>query len=346
MAEKQKKSIFSNYTINAIFIILIGVLMIALSFGIGGEGIVDVLKMIDIMDIILVIFIVLLWQFVIGLILVVLTRISHPKYKVIDGYINVLVAALFHGITPSASGGQIAQFYVFKKQKVDTGDAGSILWIEFIIYQITLTFISAFFIIIRFNDFYSNYSSLFLFVILGFIINGSVIAFLIALAKFKKLHDWIKNKGVYIGVKLHVVKDPEKAIQNIEVQLERFRNEVGNFKDHKGKIVLAFFMNILRLLIYYSVPFFVFVAMGQDVDLGILIDCIAMGSFVAITSSMIPIPGASGGTEMIFVLMFGNLFGQTVASAGMLLWRFVTYYLVMAIGAVLFLYIKLKKVKE
>ncbi len=346
MAEKTKKSIFGNYGINAIFIILIGVLMIALSFGLGGEGIVDVLKMVDIADVILVILIVLLWQFVIGLILVVLTRISHPKYRIIDGFINVLVAALFHGITPSASGGQIVQFYVFKKQRVDTGDAGSILWIEFIIYQIALTVLSAFFIIMRFNDFYSNYSSLFLFVILGFIINGSVIVFLIALAKFKKLHDWIKNRGVYIGVKLHIVKDPERTIENIEIQLERFRNEVGHFKDHKGRIALVFFMNIVRLLIYYSVPFFVFMAMGQKVDAGLLVDCIAMGSFVAITSSMIPIPGASGGTEMIFVLMFGNLFGQTVAGAAMLLWRFATYYLVMAIGAVLFLYVKLKKVRE
>lgn len=343
---EKKKSVFSNYGLNAVFIIVIGAVIVGLSIGLGGEGIIDVIKTVDISDILLVIFITLLWQFVIGIILVILTRISHPRYKVLDGYINVLVAALFHGITPSASGGQIAQFYVFKKQGVDTGDAGSILWIEFIIYQTALTVLSAFFIILRFTDFYSQFSSLFIFVILGFIINGSVIVFLIALARFKRLHDWIKNKGVYLGVKLHIVKDPEVTVRNIEIQLERFRDEVVHFKDHKFKIAVTFMLNILRLLIYYSVPFFVFMAMGQDVDLSMLIDCIAMGSFVAITSSMIPIPGASGGTEMIFVLMFGNLFGSTIASAAMLLWRFATYYFVMIIGAILFLYIKLKKARQ
>ncbi len=339
-----KKNPFSNYLINILVIILIGVVIIGLSIGLGGEGIIDLIKTLDVFDIITVISVVLLWQLIIAVILVILTRITHPEYKLRQGFINVLAAALFHGITPSASGGQIIQFYVFKKQKVDTGDAGSILWMEFIIYQSALTILSLFFIIIRFTSFYNDFSNLFIFVILGFIINGSVIAFLIALARFKKLHDWIKNKGVYIGVKLHLVKDPEVTVINIEKQLERFRSEVKNFKDHKLRILAIFGLNILRLVVYYSVPFFVFIALGQKMDIGMLIDCIAMGSFVAITSSMIPIPGASGGTEMIFVLMFGNLFGSTIAGAGMLLWRFATFYFVMLIGALAFIYIKLKKV--
>ena len=337
-----KKRSSNTYLLNFFFIAIIGAIIIGLTIAIGGEGIVDVLSDISFSDLLIVVVAVLVWQSIIALILVILTRISHPKYPLFNGYINAFVAALFHSLTPSASGGQIAQFYVYKKQGVDVGNAGSVLWMEFVIYQVALTLLSFFFIVIRFNTFV-EYSNLYVFVILGFIINASVIVFLVSLARFRRLHDWIKEKGVYIGVKLHLVKDPEATIANIDEQLERFRNETGTFGKHKLRIASVFLLNILRLLVYYAVPCIVFLVLRQPIDIDLLIDCIAMGSFVAITSSMIPIPGASCGTETIFVLMFSNLFDSTIVGAGMLLWRFATFYFVMIIGTVCFTYIKYKK---
>ena len=37
------------------------------------------------------------------------------------------------------------------------------------------------------------------------------------------------------------------------------------------------------------------------------IDVMALSSFVTMANSFIPIPGASGGTEMVFALLFGSL---------------------------------------
>ncbi len=339
-----KKRSSTNYLFNILFIVVIGAIIIGLTVAFGGEGIYEVLLDLTLADILMVLAAVLVWQLIIATILVILTRISYPHYRLRDGYINAFVAALFHGLTPSASGGQIAQFYVYKKQGVDTGDAGSYLWIEFIVYQVALTLLSLFFIIIRFDTFYSEYSSLFIFVILGFIINASVIAFLVALARFRRLHDWVKEKGVHIGVKLRLVEDPDVAVANIEKQLERFRTETKTFGKYKKRIALIFFLDILRLLVYYAVPCLIFVALRQPIDLELLIDQIAMGSFVAITSGMIPIPGASGGAETIFILMFSNLFDSTVVGAGMLLWRSATFYFLMIVGALCFIYIRYKKV--
>ena len=54
-----------------------------------------------------------------------------------------------------------------------------------------------------------------------------------------------------------------------------------------------------------------------------------MGSFV-------PIPGASGGIEYGFTQFFGNFIGLEYISAVLLIWRTITYYLGMIIGALLF----------
>ena len=71
-----------------------------------------------------------------------------------------------------------------------------------------------------------------------------------------------------------------------------------------------------------------------------LLDCICLTAYVSMVNAFIPIPGASGGTEAIFVLMFSTIYGAVQASAMMALWRFYTYYLLMVIGALTFLLFK------
>ena len=337
------KKIFNNYFFNILLIISIGCIVIYFSVNAYDIELLDLLQTVDIRYLFIVIAIVLGYQSITGIVLTVLTRFTHPDYKISSGIINSLVASLFHGITPSSTGGQIAQFYVYRKQGVGSGDAGSILWMEFIIYQSCLTLVSLLFIILKFPYFYSQFSNLFVFVILGFIINTSIIFILYGLAKFKSLHDWIADKGIDIAYKFHLVKDKEATLNNVEMQLSRFRLEVENLKLHKKTIILCAFLCVLRLLMYYSVPYFVFLALGGKLDIVLLINAIAMGSFVAIASGMIPIPGASGGTEVIFIMMFSNLFGKTLSASSMILWRFATFYFVLMLGTIDFGYIKFKR---
>ena len=217
------------------------------------------------------------------------------------------------------------------------------LWLEFIVYQSVLTLVSLFFIILKFPFFFANYSNLFVIVLIGFVLNTAIIFFIYGLAKFRRLHDWIKNKGVYLGHKLHLVKDPQKAIEGIEIQLEKFRLESDKLRHNKQVIVKCALLCVLRLLLYYAVPYIVFLALGVPFSFDMFINAIAMGSFVSIATGLIPIPGASGGAEAIFVLMFGNLFGTNLISGAMLLWRFFTFYLVMFVGAICFAYLRLKR---
>jgi uncharacterized membrane protein YbhN (UPF0104 family) len=63
----------------------------------------------------------------------------------------------------------------------------------------------------------------------------------------------------------------------------------------------------------------------------------ALAGLVFVVTAVVPTPGASGGAEAAFFLLFGphvprGALGLLTAS-----WRFVTYYLQLAIGAVVFL---------
>jgi uncharacterized protein (TIRG00374 family) len=57
-------------------------------------------------------------------------------------------------------------------------------------------------------------------------------------------------------------------------------------------------------------------------------------------NAFIPLPGASGGTEATFLLMFSTIFNQLDVRMVMLLWRFMSYYFDMMLGAIVFLIAK------
>lgn len=132
-------------------------------------------------------------------------------------------------------------------------------------------------------------------------------------------------------------------LETINGQLERFTYEAEHLKDHKKELFIAVILCIIRLIFYYAIPFVIFMAMGINADFDLFLNCLAMGSFVSIVSGLIPIPGASGGTEAIFVMMFSNLFAGNIVTSAMLIWRFLTYYLMMIVGSICFIYIKMMK---
>ncbi len=340
------KKIFSNYLFNILLILGIGAIVIYFSLSGNEEGVFEAFNSIRIEYMLLCLLLLFLWQFSVGSILTIFAKLYRPKYRYSQGLLNSIVASFFHGITPSASGGQIAQFYVFKKQGIQTGEAGSILWTEFIVYQSTMCVLGLILILLKFPFFFNRYSNLFIFVIVGFVLNASIIFALYALAKFKRVHNWIMTKGVDLAYKFHIIKDKEKAIDSINVQLNKFTYEASHFKEHKKELFFSVVLCVVRLVIYYSIPFVIFVAMGIHADFDLFINCLAMGSFVSIVSGLIPIPGASGGAEAIFVMMFSNLFDPTLVTSVMLIWRFLTYYLIILVGSLCFIYAKMMKVEE
>ncbi|WRK55782.1 hypothetical protein SD457_05395 [Coprobacillaceae bacterium CR2/5/TPMF4] len=59
-------------------------------------------------------------------------------------------------------------------------------------------------------------------------------------------------------------------------------------------------------------------------------------SFVYMITAFVPIPGASGGSEGVYYMLFSPILGSVGTPTSMLIWRFMTYYLGLILGAVVF----------
>ncbi|MEG0076955.1 lysylphosphatidylglycerol synthase transmembrane domain-containing protein [Anaerorhabdus sp.] len=339
---KTWKKIVKSYAFNIALVVGFTGLVLWLTLKDNYQEILSMLQSANVGWLLVIPALAILYQVIIGWILQRLTLLSNPKYKLSQGVVNAFVASFFHGVTPSASGGQFAQIYIFKKQGVRVSDSASILWMDFIIYQSTMVASVFILLLLKFTYFYRHYSQFFLLVLVGFLINGSIIVGLWALATFPKVYTWLSTKGILIGVKLHIVKDKEKALANLDIQLQRFASETKKLKAHRKTIILVILANFVRLFVYYIIPYFCALALNIPVDASLIIDVLALSSFVSMINCFIPIPGASGGTEATFILMFSTIFGAVGASTTMILWRFITYYFVMILGGLTFIYAKAK----
>lgn len=343
---KKLIKLFKSYTFNIIFALSITGFVLWITLKDNYRQVFQILTHANILWILFTIGLVLFYHGMIGLVLKMLVNISNPNYRWHQGLVNALVASFFHGVTPGQSGGQFAQVYVFKKQGIAMSDSASALWMEFIVYQSTMVLSVLLLLVLRFTYFYQNHSQFFVLVLVGFLVNASVIAGLYVLVRYPRIYRWLTTSGIQIGSKLHIIKEPDKTIEKIDNYLGRFDKEIKKFHDNRALVIKLVIANLIRLLCYYSIPFFATKALHIPVEITKFIDILALSAYVAMINCFIPIPGASGGTEATFILMFSTFFSSSEATSIMILWRFISFYFVMIVGGLTFLLFKMIPSKE
>ncbi len=277
-------------------------------------------------------------RWLVGYCLTVYTRLTKPDYRQKQGLINSLTGCLFNYITPGASGGQFYQVYVFKHQGVDYPTAAGVLWMDFIVYQSVVVGVSLVLLLLRFHHFFTVYSQFFSLVLFGFAVNVLVIFLLWAMVHVPRCYHWITHTGMKICLRLHIVKDRDKAEDRLQKALRSFEKETKTLSGNKQILPGVILANVVRLLLYYATPYFCALALHIPVDKSMLVDILALSSFVAMINAFLPMPGSSGGTEAVFLLMFRTLFTSSQTSGIMILWRLTTYFFSILIGVAGFLY--------
>ena len=247
----------------------------------------------------------------------------------------VFITQFFDGITPSSSGGQPYQIYAFKKEDIHLVDATNIAIQNFIVYQIALVLLGLIAVILnKYLKLFEQLGIIKNLIMLGFIINVVVIIGLFSLAFMKKLNKIIMKLIVKILAKLKIVKDKEKIINKLNESIEEFHEGAKTLLKNKKDFIKTISYNFTALLLLYSVPVIIIFGLGDYQSMNVLESIIA-SAHVMLIGTFIPIPGATGGLEYAFTQFYGVFITGSTLTLVMLLWRTLTYYLGVIIGAIL-----------
>ena len=256
-----------------------------------------------------------------------------PDYKRSSCFKLMSMAMFFNGITPFSSGGQPFQVYFLRKEGIKVSDSSNSLLQNFITYQFALILMGTIALVSNiYLEIIPENLVLRRIVIIGYIINISIMALIIFLSRGKKTNTKIFNKFFNFIFKFKFIKNKEEKKEKASRMLDEFYNSTAIMKNNFRNTMYSFVYNILSLLCLYAIPLFIFLALGNE-DLS-LINSLVLSGYTFLIGSFVPIPGGSGGLEYAYTTFFGVLFSGGLLSASMLLWRIITYYLGMLIGGI------------
>ncbi len=305
------------------------------------QAVLDTIASIELPFIVLILMGGIIYGICAGIVLTMMAKRYNKNYTFFKGIANAFIGLFFSGITPSATGGQFAQAYIFKKQGISYKDSASILWADFIVYQTVMMLYVTILFLLKFKYFLGLIGPWFLAIIVGYLINACVIAVLWTMALLPKVYVKLSRIAVNILVKIKIVKDKEKTLNLWSAQVEGFTTEIQKLKNDKSLIIKTSFVSIIRMTVHFGLPFLIICVMGYQSGLTHFVDCLSLSSFVLMANAFIPVPGASGGTEVIFTQLFKTIIPDPSKASGvMILWRFSTFHVLVIVGAVLFIFLK------
>lgn len=260
-----------------------------------------------------------------------------PKFSFRKILKLTVATQFFNGITPFSSGGQPFQIYALtKNSKLGVSKISSAALHNFILYQTALVLMGIAALIANqaFGFFAGDSLNLRTLAFIGIALNITVIAALLVMALAPKLLTPVINGSFKLLQYTPLKKRLPRFKDKLQHWIETFRLDNAVLFKKNRYFFPIIVINILKLGSFYSIAYFVCRAVGFN-ELNIY-QAIIASAFVMLITSLVPIPGATGGAEFGFLAFFGAFNIGTLSHGIMLLWRFITYYIGLLIGFITF----------
>lgn len=333
-----------NKIFNFLIVILCAVIFISFFiFSNGFSSLSNQLKTININWIILAIFcIIMFWLFETIILYIITKTLYKSEHNLFIKSIKfAMIGQLFSAITPFQSGSQPAQLYIMSENDIPAGASGSILMIKFIIHQATLTLYSILVLTTSFGYFNSKIKYFLFFCIIGFVINTLIIIFAIIFSASPTITKKALKIILKILNKIKLIKNKEKTYDSLEEELLNFHKNSAFISKNMKMCIKASVLTFLQWTVYYSIPYCIYRSFGfNDAALWTMISAQV---FLTMFMSFIPLPGAAGGAEGGFYVIFGIFFKDNSIVPAIFIWRIITYYSCIAAGGLFTLILPNKK---
>ena len=338
---KELRNQIIRYIIYLIIVLGLTVLSFYLTIGNNASLILEALKGAKIGWVIAILGVVICCFLLRSIVIFALTRTYIKKYAFHRAFAIDQIGTLYRLVTPAGVGSHFMELYTYKKQGVRISDALSVLAMYSIVYQVVLILYNTItlivkgdlvseigFINIAFSETTEINVPLWLLIILGYVVNVSVIGFIFLISYWNGFYRFIRNPIGRFLKKIKAVKDLDGYQTKLDASRDNFRYNLKHLLTNIPVMLIALFSFFAYITISYSVPYFAGLALNNQSEYANFWDSVLLSNFHQMITCLIPIPGSSMISELFFLRLFypDNTSikfyeNQEIARASLLLWR-------------------------
>ena len=251
-------------------------------------------------------------------------KILGNKISFSNAYKYALAGFFCSSITPSATGGDPMQLYLMAKDKVPISHSVITLLVKLLVFQLVTIIISLFGVITSYNFFKTSLGNIRFLIFLGMFLNFLVCTLYFLIIFCKPIVIFLVE---FISKILHKFqyKNQEKLILKLSNQVEEYGKAAVFLKQHKSFFLKVIGITSCQMLLYYSIPYFVYLSFGYT-EVAIF-KFIVIQAVLFISVSSLPFPGAVGISEITFMYLYKTLFPDPVLGSAMVITRFINFYI-------------------
>lgn len=267
-------------------------------------------------------------------------RALNKKTSVKDCIEYGFVGFYFSSITPSSSGGQPAQVYFMNRKGISITSSSLGLMILLFAHQLVVMLYGLIALFIKPEFMVSHKAGFHLLLAYGLISNAIILFGILFLIFSPKVVFKILNTMGKLLYKIRIIKNKDKLREKISQSLEEYERGAIYMKKNPKILLYVILVTILQITMLFAIPYVIYLGFGLRKFS--MMDLILTQAILNIAVSSLPLPGAVGASESVFVDMFRNFFGSLVVP-GMLLTRIANFYIVLIISGIVSLISYIRK---
>lgn len=242
-----------------------------------------------------------------------------------------LMGAFYSGITPGSSGGQPMQVYYLKKADVPVGVGTSGLSVRFALGQLSSVLVVPVIWLLNRSFIRTQLQGLGWLVWLGWCIHLSAVLLIAAATFFRPQVQRLADGIVRLGTRLRLISDPAATGDKLKGVLDGYHANMIQTVRKPGEMLWQLLLSAIGVASLMMVAVCVYFAFGLSATPWWQV--LAVAYLLYMSAGYNPLPGASGAQEGGFLLFYRGIFPPGQIGLAMLVWRFVSYYLSLLVGA-------------
>ncbi|MBQ9514059.1 MAG: flippase-like domain-containing protein [Clostridia bacterium] len=279
------------------------------------------------------------------------------RFYLKTSFASGFIGQMYNYITPLAAGGQPFEITYYKKNThISAGQSTSIVIATYLINQMAFITVGlSALILYRFDilgfselhipDLLS--SAILSLAIIGLILSAIIPIALAVFSLFPRVGGSIATCITIIGTKLKLIKDPKKFKYSFLKNVYINSRGLKTIFSHPSILIANFLLSLMEQLAIVSVAYFTLRSFGFDWNSWNIWEwsqVVVVCTIINCAVSFIPTPGSSGAADLSFYAFFAKNLSGGLAFPTMILWRIISYYLVILLGFIL-LRRNIKKIK-